>query len=408
MSLVTLEQLRAPRPDGRPTYQHVIERIQNDASPMPPASYAGRVSQADVDALKAWVASGAPAATSGGSCTGGTGGTGGNDGWVPPADCRNTYELRAHGAQLPGDTSPFPVPTGGDLGNKYMCFYFQPPYQAGSQAFYFDSLFDQTNTKYLHHWLLYGIDNARAPHNTFAPCSAAEPNAYLLAGWAPGAQRNVMKPDVGLGMPTGPNAQLILEVHYYNPNNELALDRTGVKFCTAPGGTRPHTAGVHFTGSEGICLEPNSSKTVSGECVHRGDMGDVHINSVWPHMHQMGRRMRIDIHRANGTIEKLHDAPFDFNSQISYDKGDVVIKPGDRLFTHCDFQNTSTQRVHFGERTQDEMCFGFIVAWPMGALANHPLDPRLIIGGGLQPARRCLDPLGIFQSCNGLGDYPVP
>ena len=406
MSLVTLQDLQAVR-SGRKVYEKVVERIQNDATPMPPAPYP-RLSQADRDTIRNWANSGAPAGP-GGSCdgTGGSGGSGGG-GVVAPADCQNTYELRAHGQPFAGDKTPFPIPTNGDLGNKYMCFYFAPPYQAGSQAFYFDSLFDKTNTKYLHHWLLYGIDNARAPHNTFAPCSAAEPNAYLLAGWAPGAQANVMRPEVGLGMPTGPNAQLILEVHYYNPNSELAVDSAGVKFCTAPANTRPHTAGVHFTGSEGICVEPQSTKTVSGECVHRGDMGDVHINAVWPHMHSTGRRMKIDILRANGAVENLHDAPFDFNSQISYQKGDVVLKPGDRMMTHCTFQNATSQRIHFGERTQDEMCFGFIVAWPAGALANHPLDPRLIIGGGLQPARRCLNPLGILESCNGLGDYPTP
>ncbi|HEY6558606.1 MAG TPA: hypothetical protein VI072_15090 [Polyangiaceae bacterium] len=405
MPLVTHADLTA---NGRVTttqtvHQLVAQRVADDARPMPPAPHA-RLSAAEIAVLQNWSNSGAPAGgtTCGG---GGTGGSGGG-GVIAPADCRNTYELRAHGQQIAGDTSPYPVPVGGEMGNKYMCFYFAPPYAAGSQAFYFDSLFDKTNTKYLHHWLLYGIDNKRAPDNTFAPCSAAEPGAYLLAGWAPGAQPNVMKPDVGLGMPSGPNAQLILEVHYYNPNNELAFDSTGVKFCTAPGNTRPHTAGVHFTGSEGICIEPNSTRTISGECVPRGDMGDVHINSVWPHMHQMGRRMKIDILRANGTVEVLHDAAFDFNSQISYDKGDVVLRPGDRMRTDCTYQNTSTRRIPFGEKTQDEMCFGFIVAWPAGALAIHPLDPRIIIGGGLQPARRCLDPLGIFSSCNGLADYP--
>ena len=45
---------------------------------------------------------------------------------------------------------------------------------------------------------------------------------------------------------------------------------------------------------------------------------------------------------------------------------------------------------------------------PFEEISARPLDPRLLIGGGLQPARRCLNPLGILESCNGLGDYPTP
>jgi hypothetical protein len=56
------------------------------------------------------------------------------------------------------------------------------------------------------------------------------------------------------------------------------------------------------------------------------------------------------------------------------------------------------------------MCYGFITAWPAASLITDPakifFDPIGSIGQGLQPARRCLDPVGIFQSCGGLADYP--
>jgi hypothetical protein len=426
MSLVTFDDLHATARDGRKVYEVVSERIQGENKRMPPPPNP-KLSQAGIDTLKNWVAQGAP---SGEACQGGTGGTsgasgmggtgaaggmggtgatgGGSGAGGGPADCANYYELRAHGGTGETDTTPFAVPKGGDLGNQYMCFYFKPPYEPEAQALWFDSLFDHSDTRYLHHWLLYGIDAAHHPSGTSGPCSAAEPGAYLLAGWAPGAVPSTMPPGVGLQMPTGPNAGLILEVHYYNPQQQDVTDRTGVKFCTVPKGTRPNTAAVHFTGSEGICIEPNSRKEVVGPCIPRADMRqDIHIVNVWPHMHKYGRRMKIEILRVNGTVETLHDEPFDFNSQIAYPK-DVVLKPGDLMQTRCYYENMSADRVHFGERTQDEMCFGFVTAWPAGALQNDPLRLDQILGGGLQPTRRCLDPLGILQSCNGLGDYPQP
>jgi hypothetical protein len=413
MSLVTWDDLHANTRDGRKVYEVVAARIQSETKRMPPPPNP-ELSQAGIDAIANWVAQGAPRAAPGETCqgntggTGGTGGSGGTTGDNGPEDCVDYHELRAHGVTGENDSTPFAVPKDGDAGNKYMCFYFSPPYQPDSQALWFTSLFDHSDTKYLHHWLLYGIDAARSAPGTSGPCSAAEPGAYLLAGWAMGAGPVTMPPTVGLQMPTGPTAGLILEIHYYNPEGHDVVDRAGVKFCTVPKSTRPNTAAVHFTGSEGICLEPYSSKEVVGPCIPRSDKReDIHIFNVWPHMHKFGTRMKIDILRANGTVEPLHDEPFDFNSQIGYPK-DVVLKPGDRLQTHCYYQNTSAERVHFGERTQDEMCFGFVSAWPMGALENDPLRLDQILGGGLQPARRCLDPLGILASCNGLGDYPVP
>jgi hypothetical protein len=65
--------------------------------------------------------------------------------------------------------------------------------------------------------------------------------------------------------------------------------------------------------------------------------------------------------------------------------------------------------VPFGEKTTQEMCYGFITAWPAGALSVDPstLNPVQGIGLGIQPSRRCMDPTGLFGSCNGLADYPL-
>jgi hypothetical protein len=160
---------------------------------------------------------------------------------------------------------------------------------------------------------------------------------------------------------------------------------------------------VHFTGTEGICLNPNAQQSVTGQCVPQTNQGDIHIVNVWPHMHKLGIHQQIIINRSGGTTEMLHDAPFDFNSQISYPV-DVVIHPGDTLTTTCTYDNTTSAKVPFGENTQDEMCYGFLTAWPVGALTTTAMGNSPT--GSIFQQLRCENNLSILQSCNGLADVP--
>ncbi|HEX4335654.1 MAG TPA: hypothetical protein VH062_07040 [Polyangiaceae bacterium] len=432
------------RTQDQQVYQLVGTRISSTQAPMPPAPNAP-LSDTEKATVMNWINAGALPATGqgcdltppsdpngtggtsggGGSAIGGTsniggmstsgGGTAGAagggsyvDATGGPADCTDYYQFTAHDGQTPDDTDPYPVPSNtANDGNQYTCFYFDPPYKPDSEGLWFYPIIK--NTAVLHHWLLYATDAKTHANGTTAPCQAVEPGAYLIAGWAPGASPTQLPADVGLALPTGPNAGFILEVHHFNPNPSVPqTDASGVKFCTAPANTRPHTAGVHFTGSEGICLNPNAQTEVSGVCNPIQTQGDIHIVNVWPHMHKLGTRMSVTITRADGTMETVHDQPFDFNAQISYPK-DVVIHPGDSMQTNCYYDNTTAAKVPFGENTQDEMCYGFITAWPIGALAVDPtkIDVVQLIGAGIQQKNRCMNLVSILQSCNGLADYPT-
>ncbi|MFM2420989.1 MAG: hypothetical protein RL385_5712, partial [Pseudomonadota bacterium] len=126
-----------------------------------------------------------------------------------------------------------------------------------------------------------------------------------------------------------------------------------------------------------------------------------HIVGVWPHMHKLARRQKLVVQRAGGTSETIHDEAFDFNAQIFYPK-DVVLHPGDKLETHCLYDNDTNGQVHFGENTQQEMCYSFIMAWPAGALANAPS----FLDSGAYSLNRCAENLSILNSCNGAQDAP--
>ncbi|MFM2418667.1 MAG: hypothetical protein RL385_3390 [Pseudomonadota bacterium] len=389
-----------------------VARASNAANPMPPKYHPAQLDDAEKKLLADWVSAGMPAReATAAACTLPTITQPGEHAATPeggPEDCEDYYELRAHGQPMPGDKTPYKVPADpGNDGNSYYCYYFDAPYDLEDQGLWFAPIVD--NSKVLHHWRLYGADEETAMSGapgTFGPCSAAEPGRYLIAGWAPGAPPTSLPKDVGLHL----SKRLVLEVHYYNNTGAEALDRSGVKFCTTKNKKRPHTAGVHFTGGEGICVRPGQGAEVKGTCDPADNVGDIHIINVWPHMHTIAKRMRVVINRSNGTQEVIHDESFDFNNQYAYPKDDIVLHPGDTMDTSCYYQNSTQQDVHFGERTQDEMCYGFITAWPRGALvtdaAHLLINPVNYVALPIQPALRCLDPTGIFNSCNGVADYP--
>lgn len=424
MSLMTFGDLHSPMKSNpsMSVYEGIGARIRNDMAPMPPPPNA-RLDSSDISTLTTWIAGGAPSATAGcgtgaGEVTSSTpvdagvvatatdGGYGAMNA-VGPSDCTTYFDVQAHGQSTATDDTPYPVKNNtNNMGNTYVCFYVNPKYADGSQGLWFSPILDQTRV--LHHWLLYASSSQSQPDGTVMPCQAVEPGWYLLAGWAPGSPATSYPSDVGLQMPST-SGQLILQVHYYDLQNLNVGDRSGVRFCTAPPNTRPHTATVTFTGSEGICIPPDSTNfEVSGNCQPTLDAGDIHVISAWPHMHLLGNRMQIEITRQSGAMETMHDAPFNFNSQSVYPV-DFVIHPGDSIQTNCFYDNTTSQKVHFGENTQDEMCYGFLVAWPANALVTDPSHVNAIqsLGMALQQQVRCLNGVSILQSCNGLSDYPT-
>ncbi len=410
MSLVNWSDLQkpAPRAQGKSTRDAVLERIKSSSSPMPPAPFP-RLSAAEIAKYEQWLSAGAPKGSAGQSCQPAPGADAGVDGGAPalganlpkPADCENTFTLKAHGATGENDQTKFKISSNPALeGNQYHCFYFKPPYAAGSGMLWYDSIID--NKARLHHWILYATENATHASGTSAACNAAEPGAYFVAGWAPGANNASVPKDAMLAMPSGPNAQLILEVHYYNDSRTEQQDGSGVTFCTGKPGSRPHTAAIHTLGSEGICVQPGMrAHEVKGTCAPRSGSGDIHITGVWPHMHKAARRQKVVIKRASGMSEVIHDEPFDFNSQIFFPKGDIVVKAGDTIETSCYYDNDTSQPIKYGERTQDEMCYAFVAAWPAGSLVSGAG------GGATGLLNRCADELSILGSCNGILDAPM-
>jgi hypothetical protein len=268
------------------------------------------------------------------------------------------YEFRVH---APGDKSkPFSVGTTPDM---YTNFTFMPPW--GSMAYARSFRVLAGNPDVIHHWLFYK-NNAPGTDGAIGASIGAHPEGELVHGWAPGGSDLYLDPDVGLEMPG--NVAYVLETHHNNTSGGAMDDNAGIEVCVTP--TAPtHVASLSWLGTDNI-----NGTTASGNCIPRGKE-PIQIIGVQPHMHLKGRHLTAEITRASGDKEMLHDEPFDFEYQRSYNVR-TTLMPGDSIKTTCEY----SEPARFGEGTNDEMCYAFTLYYPKLALTNGNLISGLIHG----------------------------
>jgi hypothetical protein len=278
----------------------------------------------------------------------------------PEEECEFEVDITAHGLDGAVD-APFPVPPETDI---YVCYTYRMPWQGRVHGLSFRPIVD--DARVLHHWLMYeGGDERDIGHPR--QCNGRHQGAALVAGWAPGGSVAAMPPDVGLELPDGPGALLTLEVHYHNEAGYAdALDRSGVRVC-ATSDLRPNAAAVHWLGTESIFSFAGGRQDFTGTCTPQiSEPMNILLSS--PHMHKRGAHMTSVVRRRDGSLDTLIDKPFDFDNQIIYDTP-LTLYPGDVIDTTCTFDNPNGL-YHFGPRTQDEMCYNFVTAWPVGGMES--------------------------------------
>lgn len=383
MSLVTHEDLtRASVSDPTvPVYAKVGARIHDSKAPMPPPPH-GEIDAKDLAILDAFVAASAPKSDEDcGPLTPDDGEHNGRD-TFDFSQCSQRVELRAHGTQDANDATPFAL--GQDVDNRYECFYFKMPWQGKAQALSVFPLID--DARVLHHWLLYTEEAGPYQDGGHEECNGVHPNATLVTGWAPGGEGLIMPENVGLYLPEpAEDTFFILELHYNNQaKHPDALDRSGAEVCTTDK-LRENVAGVHWLGTENLLIGAGEQK-FTGTC--KPNISEpVHILGFSPHMHQLGRRMQTSIERVSGGTEMVFDKPFAFDSQAHYPQ-EVIVNPGDVLKTTCTFDNDSGTTVFFGEKTSDEMCYQFTLAYPLGAFNTG--GDLLLLPGSVTGDNKCM------------------
>jgi hypothetical protein len=188
-----------------------------------------------------------------------------------------------------------------------------------------------------------------------------------LGGWAPGTRPMALPDGVGLSLPA--NARVVLQVHYHGHGEEVKADQTQIGVYYAD---KPVAKELRI-----LPLVNNTFTIPAGESNYRVDarftnfLASAHALLVYPHMHLLGKRMKVEAHLPDGRSECLIDIQdWDFNWQGGYFFKDPVPIP---LFTRLEMSawfdnsadnprnpNNPPKPVSWGEATTDEMALAFI------------------------------------------------
>ncbi len=185
-----------------------------------------------------------------------------------------------------------------------------------------------------------------------------------LGGWAPGVTPSVLPEGVGYLLPKG--ADIVMQVHYYRTGHvEYDRSRLGLYFSKTPNTVKLHIGSA--TNSKFV-IPPGEAwyEVLASQKVKE----DVYILGTLPHMHLLGRDMRLVATTPEG---EAHDLiwikDWDFNWQDTYHYQTPLFFPaGTSIDLIAHFDNSAENPanpndppipVGWGEKTTDEMCIGF-------------------------------------------------
>jgi hypothetical protein len=283
-------------------------------------------------------------------------------------------------AFAPGDkAAKYSVPAG--VSDWYNCFQVANPLYGTNKLVTAEApVID--NSDVVHHWLLFGSMNGfDGQFDDTGGCVSPAFGDTLLSGWAPGGTNQVYPNDVGVRISQFP--YLTLQVHYNNASAADSADASGIAYCSTTE-QKPNVAGIVTLGTDlGVYIPPGASNypgavSTCNNLFNGSGTGTATIVTSAPHMHVLGAGFTTEHLRGGERIGYVSNVPIGtwrFDGQTHYAHSEVspggqriLVQPGDQLKTTCYYSNPHPVAVGFGGATTDEMCYDFLIAYPIDQL----------------------------------------
>ncbi|MBL8191472.1 MAG: hypothetical protein JNK38_25875 [Acidobacteria bacterium] len=209
--------------------------------------------------------------------------------------------------------------------------------------------------------------------------------SFMLGGWAPGIRGYFAPEGVGTKMPGGPNDRVVIQMHYH-PTGEAETDRTSVGFYFAKKPVQKNLLLLPLVNTS-FTIPAGAKEHVVTQTFDVPALMAGKIVGVTPHMHLLGKQIKVELTRPGQPTECLINVPaWDFNWQGAYLYQSPVSAPGgSRVKLSCTFDNSTDnpfnpsnppKPVRWGEETTDEMALAFI-AFTIDLFSVTPSTPQL-------------------------------
>lgn len=196
--------------------------------------------------------------------------------------------------------------------------------------------------------------------------SITSPGAATLGGWAPGARPLMLPEAVAYSLPAKTN--VVLQVHYHPHDGAPKPDITQIGIYFAK--KKPSkTMYILPLINQSFVLPANDPNKVVTQSFTSPI--PVHLWTIAPHMHLLGRTMNVQAKLPTGETKCLIDIKdWDFNWQGMYSYNQAMALPAltkvsleahyDNSVNNWRNPNSPPKEVRWGEQTTDEMCIAFL------------------------------------------------
>jgi hypothetical protein len=348
---------------------------------------------ADVDLLREWVGGGAPEGTA-------------PDAPPEPPERPRLPEAdiiaRPSGAYTPDTARP----------DTYRCFLLDHAFE--EETWMVGGWVVPGHVPIVHHVLGFVVAPERVAQMEASDGADGQPGFDCFGGsqggpiawWVPGADPVTYENGVAKIIPAG--ARLMIQVHYNVLTAEPQPDATAFHMITTD--ERPtQSAATVGLAKRDMLIPAGEPESVQTQTFPNRGGSDWVISEVAGHMHLLGRSIKMEKVRADGSTECLLDIPdWDFNWQTFYRLPEdqwMRVAPGESLQMTCVYDNSPENQpvvngerldprdVRWGEGTLDEMCLTYVTR----------VEPYVgEDGGGVPPAQVCPE----FEVCRAGCEAP--
>ena len=171
----------------------------------------------------------------------------------------------------------------------------------------------------------------------------------------------------GFAMKIAAGSTLVYQVHYHNTTGAEQPDRSGMALYLTRETVHKHprTAPIGAWDLNIKAGDANAEHSTAWTAP-----ADIHVRSIMPHMHYIGKDMKLTAILPDGAEQVLLDVPrYDFNWQTSYIFTEPVALPKGtviKMVSHHDNSAANPRNqfdpprdIHFGEATHEEMSIAF-------------------------------------------------
>jgi hypothetical protein len=221
----------------------------------------------------------------------------------------------------------------------------------------FVSAMDAINPPGTHHTFL-TIGPKSGPDGVKA-CTFTENHGQAIFG--SGVGTNPVEFPAGVAVKLTAGSQLLLNLHLFNVSDHELSGTSGTRIASVKESEVEHLSKSLTVGAMNLNIPPMQDSSQAGSCTISADTT---IFALLPHMHQLGIHMKVTAQSSIDGERVLHDAPYDFDSQLYYEVDPVRMAKGDTVRFECTWRNTTDRTIKFGDSSLDEMCTAGLYRYP--------------------------------------------